>query len=154
MDHPCEDPACPLCSLHCPDCGVGLAGLVLDVKAERIRCPQCGQAEDIIPPQMIAMRHRQVLAISGRAIPEWKCLGRQLNARFHHHWRSTKCYLDPAASAALSHADDLMLTTGCSEDAAIALAQEAYWELQQMIAADPSLSSPGALPAPFLDDWY
>jgi hypothetical protein len=154
MDHPCEDPACPLCSLHCPDCGVGLAGLVLDVKAERIRCPHCGQAEDIIPPKMIAMRHRQVLAISGRSIPEWKTLGRQLSARFHYRWRSTMGYLDPAASAALPYADDVMLTTRCSEDVATELAREAYRELQQLMAADPNQPSPGDLQVPFLDDWF
>jgi hypothetical protein len=127
---------------------------VLEVKAERLRCPQCGQAEDIIPPQMIAMRHRQVLAISGRSIPEWKTLGRQFSARFHHRWRSTMCYLAPAASAGLSYADDVMLTTRCSEDVATELAREAYRELQQLIAADPSLSAPEALSEPFLDDWY
>jgi len=81
MGHPCKDPACPWCSPHCPDGGVGLAGPAPDVAAERQRCAPRGPAEDLIPPKLIAMRHRQVPAISGRSIPERKALGRHFYAR-------------------------------------------------------------------------
>ena len=70
-----------------------------------MRCPTCGREDDLVPPQMIAMRHRQVLAISRRAIRDWKAQARQLSPRFHHRWRSTLYYLDPASSAALSRLD-------------------------------------------------
>jgi hypothetical protein len=150
----CEDPTCPGCSLHCPECGAALDALELDLEAGRMRCPRCGLEEDLPHPEFIAARHRQVLAISGRSITQWKAQARQLNARFHHRWRSTMNYVDPASSAALSHADDLMVTMGYSEDAAICLAQEAKAELQRMIDADPGLVQLGELHAACLDDWF
>jgi hypothetical protein len=155
MSSPCEDPTCPSCSLHCPNCGADLDILELDPEAGLVRCPRCDLEEALPHPEMIAMRHRQVLAISGRSIPEWKAQARQLHARFHHRWRSTMSYLDPA-SAALSHADDVMVTTRCDEDVAIVLAQEAYQELQHMICQDPSLAHVRYkdLETPYLDDWY
>jgi hypothetical protein len=101
MTAPCDAPACAVCSPYCPDCGADLDVLVIAIEAGRVRCPRCGQEDNRPHPEMIAMRHQPVRAISGRSIPEWKGHPRQLNAKFHHRWRSTMRYLDPAVSAAL-----------------------------------------------------
>ena len=64
------------------------------------------------------------------------------------------CYLDPASSAAISHAHDLMIR-GMREEDATPRAKVARFMLQRLLDDDPALA-----PAPqpdepaFLDDWF
>ena len=62
--------------------------------------------------------------------------------------------LDPSASAALSSLDDVMVTMGCNEDAALCLGQQAKVEPQHMIDGDPSLMQLVAPDEPYLNDWF
>jgi hypothetical protein len=153
IDYPCGEPDCIFCALHCPYCGQW--PIVLEMEDRCMRCPACKQADELIHPLMIAQRHAQVLAISGRSIAEWKTIGRQLSGLFHHRWRTTMDYVDPAASAALSHADDLMIH-GMPWEEAQPRVQTAKVLLQRIIDADPSgvQRTPDQRREPYPDDWY
>jgi len=137
INYPCGEPDCILCTLHCPYCGQWPIVFTNEARG-LVQCPACGQEEALLPAQMIDLRHRQVPALSGRTISEWKAQGRQLGAEFHHPWRRTMDYLEPASSAALSYADDLMVH-GYPEEQAIKLAREANPELQQYIDVNPQV---------------
>jgi hypothetical protein len=152
INYPCGEPGCLFYALHCPYCGQWPL-VFADERHGQVECPACGQAEDLLHPQMIELRHRQVPALSGRTIPEWKAQGRQLGAEFHHRWRRTMDYVDPAASAALSHADDLMIH-GYPEDQAIKLAREAKPELPQHIDANPQVLRIGRDNLVYPEDWF
>jgi hypothetical protein len=125
-----------------------------------MRCPSCGQAEDLVHPQFIAARHQQVLAISGCTIREWKTKAQQLSPRFHHRWRSTLHYLDPATSAALSRMDDLARVYG--RPGTIPLGDELYLLRGKTarrlfdghLEANPQLSPVGDGDLVYLEDWF
>jgi hypothetical protein len=157
IDYPCGLADC-ICALHCPYCGQ--RPIVLDVEVRRMRCPTCGQEEDLVPPEMIAMRHRQVLALSGRTIREWKAKAQQLSPRFHHRWRSTLHYLDPATSAALSRMDDLITVYAVPgqfpyDDELFLIRGKAARRLfQRWLDANPTLSPVGDGDPTYLDDWF
>jgi hypothetical protein len=153
INYPCGESDCILCALHCPYCGQWPIVLHGEGKTGQARCPTCGQAEDLPHPKMIELRHRQVPALSGRTIPEWKAQGRQLGTEFHHRWRRTLDYLDPAASAALSFADDLMIH-GYPEDQAINLAREAKRDLQDHINTHPGVVDIGRQDLVYPEDWF
>jgi hypothetical protein len=144
--------ACPLCALHCPYCGA--QDLAIAVDEELMACRACGHSEDLPHPELIHLEDRLAREISGHSIQDWKAKAQQLDPIFHHRWRSTMLYLDPASSAAISHAHGLMIG-GMPEDEAIARAKQARVALQRVIDADPALATaprPGDIP--FLDDWF
>jgi hypothetical protein len=147
----CGKVDCVLCALHCPYCGQH--PLVVDIDEVRMRCPRCGAGEDLPHPELIESRHRQVPVLSGHSISEWKARGCQLNREFHHRWRHTMNYLAPAASAALSYVDQLMIE-GCPEDEALSRAQQALPGLQQYSDAHPEALYDGEANEAYLDDWF
>jgi ribosomal protein S27E len=158
IEYPCGRPDCIFCAIHCPYCGQW--PIVLEVEDRRMCCPTCGRTEDLVHPKMIVMRHRQVLALTGRSIPEWKAKARQLSPRLRHRWRSALNYLDPATSAALSRMDDLYCVYGDAhmfpaEDELYVLRGKAARRLfQRLLEANPALSSADGGDLAYVDDWY
>jgi hypothetical protein len=145
MDDPCR-------TLHCPYCGS--RDLAIAVDEGLITCRACGKSEDLPHPEMIRLTERLAREISRQSIQDWKMKAQQLGAVFHQRWRSTLCYLDPASSAAMAYAHDLMMH-GTPEDEAIAWAKQARVELQQKMDADPAwVTAPPPDDLAFLDDWY
>jgi hypothetical protein len=151
IDYPCGLPECIFCALHCPYCGQW--PIVLEVQDGQMRCPTCGETEDLVHPKLIEIRHRQVLALTGRTIADWKVRARQLSPGFHHRWRTALGYLAPAACAAIARADDLQVV-GWDEEQALAQAKADMAELERLAAESPRAYSeqPDDLEA-FLDDW-
>jgi hypothetical protein len=104
-------------------------------------------------PEFVEMRHRQVRELTGRGIDDWKARARQLAVPMRWRWRTTLCYLDPVASAAITRCDDLMLN-GLTYVDAMAQVKATLPELQRYVAEHPSLDTTRLLEsAPFLDDW-
>ena len=147
----CGDPGCPYCRMHCPYCGS--TAIVFDFHGLRMGCPACRQSTTLPMADFVEMRHRQVRDLTGRGIDDWKARARQLAAPFPYRWRTTLCYLDPAASAAITRCDDLMLN-GMLYVNAMAQVTADLPELRRYAAEHPELGTTGLLESsPFLDDW-
>ena len=98
---------CPWDTLHCPYCGSH--DITRGGDKEMMTCRACGESKEIPPLELIQLEDRLARAISAPSIQDRKAKARQLTTIVHRRWRSTMCYLDPASSAAISHAHGLML---------------------------------------------
>jgi ribosomal protein S27E len=150
----CDDPECLYCALHCPYCGT--TNLMLDHDAERMACPVCGQEDRLPCPEFFIRRRREILALSGLSLQEWKVKAKTLSPTLRYRWRSTVRYLAPAVSAAMSRHDDLVLS-GWSDDDAMARVKTELPEIERLVAADPAgtstLEDEGEVLL-FLEDWF
>jgi hypothetical protein len=143
---------CPLNLLHCPYCGSQDIDEAVD--KELITCRACGASEEMPSLKLIQLEDRLARAISGYSIQACKAKAQSLATVFHRRWRTAMCYLNPASSAAISHAHDLMIH-GMAEEDALPRAKVARVMLQRLLDDDPALAPAPQLDEPtFLDDWF